>query len=180
MSRVRCLSCDAENDAVQSAGYCERCGKKLPPASLAHQRRDPALFERPTATAMPVERTPPQPASGWLFTAALVNLLGCGGVIVLGPLLLPRESIKADFIPDQLLVGVIVLLVFAGLGWWARRQPMPAAVSAILAYLALAGVEALATSGLALVALPVKIVILALLIQAVRVSRKPRRLVAEP
>jgi hypothetical protein len=178
MSRVRCLYCDAENDAVQSAGYCERCGKKLPPASLAHKRREPALHESPTVAATPVERAP-QPASAWLYTAGIVNLLGCGGLVVLGPLLVPREQLHADFIPNLLLVGVVVLLTFAGLGWWARRQPVLAAVAAIVVYLALVAADALATPGLALVGAPVKIVILALLIQALRVSRKPRRLASE-
>jgi hypothetical protein len=91
----------------------------------------------------------------------------------------PREQLHADFIPNLLLAGVVVLLVFAGLGWWARRQPVPATVAAIVVYLALAVADALAMPGLALVGAPVKIVILALLIQALRVSRKPRRLAGE-
>jgi hypothetical protein len=97
----------------------------------------------------------------------------------LGPLLVPREQLKADFIPDLLLVGVAVLLAFAGLGWWARRQPVTAAVVAVLAYVGLASVEMLLIPGLALLGIPVKVAILALLIQAIRVSRRPRRLAAE-
>ena len=174
MSRVRCLSCDTENDAVQSAGYCESCGKKLPPASLAHKRREPILHERPDVLVSPTERPPQQQASAWLLTAALVNLLGCGALIVLGPLLLWHKQVKADFIPNLLLIGVVVLLVFAGLAWWARRQPITALVTAGIVYLALSVVDALLAPGLALLGIPVKIVILALLVQAIRTSRKPR------
>src|SRR6185437_8506254 len=91
MSRVRCLYCDAPNDAVQSAGFCENCGKKLPPASLAHERHAPVLHERPHTLTPDLERTPRQQASAWLFTAALVNLVGCGALVVLGSLLVPRD-----------------------------------------------------------------------------------------
>jgi hypothetical protein len=175
MSRVRCLNCDVENDAVLSAGFCENCGKKLPPASLAHQRREPLRHGRENALSAPVEQ-PPQPASAWLFTAALVNLVGCGALVVVGPLLVPREQVKADFIPELLLIGVAVLGSFAGLAWWARWRPVPAVFTAIVAYLGLSGVGALLVPGLALLGLPVNIVILALLIQALRISRKPRRL----
>jgi hypothetical protein len=176
MSRVRCLSCDAENDAVQSAGFCENCGKKLPPASLAHKRREPILSERAGIIPSEIERTPSQQASAWLFTAALVNLVGCGALVVLGPLLVPRENLPAEFIPELLLVSVAVLLCFAGLGWWARSQPLPAVLVGIVVYLGLAVVDTLLIPGLALVGLPLKGIILALLFQALRVSRKPRRL----
>jgi hypothetical protein len=179
MSRVRCLYCDAENDAVASAGYCEGCGKKLPPASLANKRREPMLHDRPASLAPYPTAAPTPQASAWLFTAALVNLIGCGGLIVLGPLVLAREQLQADFIPELMLVGVAVLLALAALGWWARRQPTPAAASGLIVYLGLAVVEALLVPGLALLGLPVKIVIVALLIQALRISRKPRRFAAE-
>jgi hypothetical protein len=178
MSRVHCLSCDVENDAVQSAGFCENCGKKLPPAAQAHGRHDPLRHNRAGTMSSPMERTPPQPASAWLFTAAIVNLLGCGGSIVLGPLFLPREQVKAEFIPDLLMVGVAVLLAFAGLAWWARWRPVPALIAAGGVYLGLSIVDALLVPGLALLGLPVKIVVVVLLIQAVRISRKPRRLAA--
>jgi hypothetical protein len=179
MSRVRCLYCDSENDAVQSAGFCENCGKKLPPASLAHERHQPVLHERPQGVTPELERTPPPQASAWLFTAALINLVGCGALVVVGSLLVPREHLKAEFIPDLLMVSVVVLLTFGGLGWWARWQPLPAAATGIVVYLVLSVVDALLIPALALLGIPVKIVILALLIQAIRASRKPRRLASE-
>ena len=179
MSRVRCLYCDAENDAVASAGYCEGCGKKLPPASLANKRREPMLHERPGSLAPDPAAAPPQQASAWLFTAALVNLIGCGGLIVLGPLVVAREQLPADFIPDLTLVGVAVLLALAGLGWWARRQPVLAAAVGLIVYLGLAAVQVLLVPGLALLGLPVNVVLIALLIQAMRAGRRPRRFAAE-
>src|SRR6185437_5374809 len=145
---------------------------------LAHKRREAVVPDRASGLPPEIERTPRQQASAWLFTAAIVNLVGCGGLIVLGSLLVPRERLKADFIPDLLLVSVVVLLVFAALGWWARSQPVTAVLIAAIVYLALAIVDALMLPGLALLGLPVKIVIFGLLIQAIRVSRKPSRFVA--
>jgi hypothetical protein len=137
------------------------------------------LHERSDVFASDIERTPRRQASAWLFTAAVINLLGCGALIVLGPLLLWHKQVGADFIPDLLLIGVAVLLIFAGLAWWARRQPIPAVVTAGVVYLALSIVDVLLVPGLALLGIPVKIIVLALLIQAIRISRKPRSFVAE-
>ncbi|HTU16423.1 MAG TPA: hypothetical protein VMG10_00045 [Gemmataceae bacterium] len=177
MSRVRCLYCDVENDAVQSAGYCESCGKKLPPASLAHRRHEPVLHQGAGARPSEIERTAAESASAWLFTAAIVNLIGCGALVVLAPLLVPREHLKTEFIPELLLVSVAVLLIFGALGWWARGRPVPALIAAVIVYLGLSIVDALLAPGLVLLGLPVKIAIVVLLIQAFRVSRKPRRLI---
>lgn len=179
MSRVRCLYCDVENDAVQSAGFCESCGKKLPPASLAHGRHQPILHERTGARPPELERIPAQPATAWLFTAAIVNLVGCGGLVVLGPLVVPRQHLNTDFIPELLLVSVAVLAIFGGLAWWARSRPLPALLTAGSAYLGLSVVDAWLVPGLALPGLPVKIVILALLVYAFRLTRRPRRLAME-
>jgi hypothetical protein len=124
-----------------------------------------------------LERRPAPQASAWLFTAAIINLLGYGALIVLGPLLVSREQLKADFIPDLLLIGVMVLLVFAGLAWWARSQPVMAVAAGVVVYLGLSAVEVvLVPGGMTLLGLPVKIVVLALLIQALRASRKPGQL----
>jgi hypothetical protein len=124
------------------------------------------------------EHTARQQTSTWLFTAALVNLVGCGALVVLGSLLVPRQHLKAEFIPDLLMVSVVVLLAFGGLGWWARWQPLPASLLALVLYLGLSVLDALLIPALALLGVPVKLVILALLIQAIRTSRGPRRLAA--
>lgn len=178
MSQVRCLYCDTENDAVQTAGYCESCGKKLPPASLAHKRREPILYEPHAGPLPPAEHAASPQASALLFTAGILNLLGCGLLIVLAPLLVPREQLRADFIPEMLLAGVAVLLIFAVLGWWARRHPWAAALTGLIVYLGLVVLEVLTAPGLALRGAPVKIIVLVLLIQALRSSRRPDRLAA--
>jgi hypothetical protein len=170
MSRVKCLFCDAENDAVQTAGYCEGCGKKLPPAAQAHRRRLSGLYEAGTS-ASDLEQRPVTPASGWLFTAAILHLIGCGVLVVVGPLVVSRERLPAEFLPNLILVGAAVLLVLAGLGWAARYQPTLAAVVGLVAYAGLAFAGMAAAPGLAVLGLPVNVVILALLIHAIRTSR---------
>ncbi len=121
MSRVRCLYCDAENDAVQSAGYCEGCGKKLPPASLAHKRREPALHELAGTRMLDEERKTSSRTSRLLFTLAILQLLGAGALLILLPLM-RREPLPADFMPNLILYSGAVFVVLAALGWWARAK----------------------------------------------------------
>jgi hypothetical protein len=121
MSRVRCLYCDAENDAVQSAGYCETCGKKLPPASLAHKRREPARHD-PAGVAVPdEERRPRSQASGWLFTIAILQLIAAGLLLILAPFV-RREPLPADFIPNVILYNGVLFVVLIALGWLTRSK----------------------------------------------------------
>jgi hypothetical protein len=176
MSRVRCLYCDTENDAVQSAGFCESCGKKLPPASLAHKRREPTLREPAGGLPPEPERGLKQPASGLLFTAAVLHLVGCGALVVLGPLVVPQERLPADAIPHLILHSVAVVVALAGLGWWARYQPLAASALSLPVYVGLSVVEVTSAAALGLLGLPVNLLVATLLVYAVATSRKPRRL----
>jgi len=121
MSRVRCLYCDAENDAVQSAGYCEGCGKKLPPASLAHKRRAPALHDPAGVRAVDEKRRTNGRISHLLFTIAILQLLGAGALLLLLPVV-RREPLPAEFMPNLILYSGAGVVVLASLGWWARSR----------------------------------------------------------
>jgi hypothetical protein len=178
MSRVRCLYCDAENDAVQTAGFCEACGKKLPPASLAHKRREPTLRDPAGVLPPEPERGAKQPVAGLVLTAAVLHLIGSGAVVVLGPLVVPREHLPADAIPRLILFSVAVLAVFGGLGWWATRQPLAAAMASLIAYVGLAGAEATSAGALGLLGLPVNLLVLALLVYAAAAARRARHTAA--
>jgi hypothetical protein len=128
---VKCLYCDTENDARQTAGYCDNCGKKLPPAAgFSSGRRD---YESGT-TDRPEELSPARRrVSEALFTAAVLWLI-CGGLfLVLGPVLL--MTVPEMFAPVVMLTTVSGLVWYALLGWWARRQPRPAAIVALGAFL---------------------------------------------
>ncbi len=107
---VKCLYCDLENDARQTAGYCDNCGKKLPPTAGFSGRRDytEGTTDRPEELA-PTRRR----VSEALLTAAVLWL----------------------FVPLVMLTTVLGMAWYALLAWWARRQPRLAAIVALGAFL---------------------------------------------
>src|SRR5436190_16476597 len=82
--RVKCLSCDAENDALATGGFCDSCGKKLPASAMVRPRRTLG-GDTPDE---PGERSPLHPkskaVSEGLFAAAVVYLVAGGAFLVLG------------------------------------------------------------------------------------------------
>ncbi len=117
MSIVRCLYCDAVNDATTTAGYCEGCGHKLPPAALARRRR----VVTPGATGAAAEEDAPRASRGaanLLFSAAVLLVVAGGLLLILVPLLAPGHVTTA-FLPAVIGGSVLGMLLFAGLGWWA-------------------------------------------------------------
>jgi hypothetical protein len=169
MAIVRCLSCDAENDAVATAGYCERCGRKLPQAAWARTPRGIVVGSAVGPAEEEVPR-PGQATANLLFGVAALQLVGGGLLLVLGPLV-SREKVTTDFLPGVIAFSVVLLGLFAGLGWWALRQPRPAALTGLVLYVLLAAADVVLFPALALPGLPVKVVLLALLVQAVRTAR---------
>jgi hypothetical protein len=121
MSIVRCLYCDAVNDAATTAGYCESCGHKLPPASLARRRR---IFSPDTPGGAAGEDAPRtgRGTANLFFSAAILVVVAGGLLLVLGPLLAP-EPVTTAFLPAVIGVSVLGMLLFAGLGWWALHTP---------------------------------------------------------
>jgi hypothetical protein len=169
MVLVKCLHCDADNDPRQTSGYCESCGKKLPPASAFRSRRSgeaATLGETIQEIVQPRRRT-----AEALFTAGVLWLI-CGGLfLVLGPVFLP--SVPPLFAPVVMSFAVLGLAWYGALGLWARTQPRPAAVTALTAFV-LGWVGHLAvdphTALLTLVYTPV----LGVLVKALVVSRHDR------
>jgi hypothetical protein len=168
MTIVRCLYCDAENDALTTGGYCDGCGHKLPPASLARRRR---LFSA-AGSDEAVEEERPRPArqaANLLFSVAVLQVVAGGLLLIVGPLVVPGK-VTADFLPRVIGGSVLVMLLFAGLGWWALHQPFPASVAGIVLLLPLALLAAVLPPSLALCGLPFLALFGVLLVLAVRTA----------
>jgi hypothetical protein len=169
MVLVKCLHCDADNDPRQTSGYCESCGKKLPPASgfrSRHSGEAATLAETIREIVQPRRRT-----AEALFTAAVLWLI-CGGLfLVLGPVF--RPSVEPLFAPVVMLTTVLGLAWYGALGLWARVQPRAAALTALVLFV-LGWLGHLVvhpqTALLTLVYTPV----LGLLVKAIVVSRHDR------
>jgi hypothetical protein len=177
MSRVRCLYCKQENDALQTAGYCEGCGKKLPPASLARSRGEGRARELP-GLPPEAERRVGQHPSGLLLTAAVLQLVAGGLLLIVGPLLVPPQRMPENFLPAIITGSAVQLFVYAVLGWWASRRPLPAALGGLVLWILVTLLDLAASPALTAWGMPIKLVILAVLVQAVRLARKQGRPVA--
>jgi hypothetical protein len=130
MLSVKCLHCDADNDPRQTGGYCDSCGKKLPPASGFRSRRS----ERPDSIEETLSESvrPRRQTAEAIVTAAVLALVGGGMFLVLGPVFLSR--VPEEFAPAIMLLTVLGMVWNGMLGVWARVQPQPAAITALVSF----------------------------------------------
>jgi hypothetical protein len=127
--RVKCYYCDVENDALETSGYCDNCGKKLPNCAMVHTRKEMTLRSGGDEMAAPAVRSRVADA---LFATAVVQL-ACGGLfLVLGPALL--SPVPTTFLTTVVGWAVAPTLAFALLGLWARSQPRPAVLLTLVLY----------------------------------------------
>jgi hypothetical protein len=170
MVLVKCLYCDADNDPVATSGYCDGCGRKLPPAAEFRGRRHGRHGAGDVDEPVPGLR---HRAAEALLTAAVVQLVAGGLFLVVGPVLM--EKVPDHFLPNVLLFTVPPMLLFAGLSWWARRQPGAATASALGLYLVVAVALFLLAPTMARAWLPVSGVLVAVLAWALWVGSRPGR-----
>lgn len=127
--RVTCYYCDVENDALETSGYCENCGKKLPNCAMVHTRKEMALHTSGDEVTAPAVRSRVADA---LFTTAVVQL-ACGGLfLVIGPALL--SPVPSTFLTTAVTWTVCPTLTLGLLGLWAKSQPRPAVLLALTLY----------------------------------------------
>jgi hypothetical protein len=123
---VKCLYCDAVNDATVTGSYCENCGKKLPPAATLRPRRtlggDVSIEDEPA----PRQKSLTGEA---LVVAAVVYLVAGGLFLILGPMFF--DKVPERFAPDVLSWTVLPTLALGALAWLARTQAQAAALGAL-------------------------------------------------
>jgi hypothetical protein len=107
---TKCVHCGADSDPAAFAGYCAACGK------LQADARPPAdtPAERGKASVEAARRRAREMASQTLFAVAGLYVL----IAVVATMIAPRSIV--ELLP---IVGV-----YAGLGWWAKRKPIPASL----------------------------------------------------
>jgi hypothetical protein len=170
--KVKCLYCDAENDPVATSGYCDSCGKKLPPASAF--RHGPHSYGT-TDTEPEYAPSPARRTSEALLTIAVLHLIAGGLLLVLGPVFL--AGVK-DYLPSLILMALPSGVALLGLAWVARRAPRAAALAALAVYLVWSGCGFLVNVPLAARWMFINLIVLALLLWPVRIAwvgREARR-----
>jgi hypothetical protein len=167
MVSVKCLYCDADNDPIATSGYCDKCGKKLPPAAAFRSRRHGAVgsTDEPAAEPGPRQRT----AEALLAVTAL-QLIGGGLFLVLAPVFLTK--VPPNFMPLVLLLTLPAGAVLGVLTWLARRQTTAAALGGVLFYFVwTVGMGVVVWPDLGATWLPYNLIVLASLFWPVWVSR---------
>jgi hypothetical protein len=173
---VKCMYCDADNDAVSTGGYCESCGKKLPSSALMKPRRTlggdaPETPGRPYSEPLPPRN---RSVSEGLFATAIVHLFAGGLFLILGGYLYSPEPPK-DFAPNVLSWAILPTLLIAALGVLARWIPMPAVLLALGLGLAWVAATFLISAPLAGGWLLVDVVLFAMLLWAVWRGLRPEK-----
>ncbi len=173
MVTVKCLSCDADNDPLATGGYCDACGKRLPPAASFRSRRGPGgtnVAEKPGSESLPGQR---YRASEALFIIAALQLVAGGLFLVLGPMLfeqLPQSYRPNDYLPGLMTLAVPPVMVFGALGMLARYLPLVASGLALAFQVVWTAIGFAFGVAMALVWLPASLIVVGLLVWPLIVS----------
>ncbi len=165
---VKCLYCDAVNDATTTGSYCENCGKKLPPAATLRPRR--TLGGDVSIEDEPAPRQRSATAEG-LLVATVVYLVAGGLFLILGPMFF--DKVPERFAPDVLSWTVLPTLALGALAWLARSHPQAAGLGALGLGAVWVALTFLLNAKLALGWIAVDVVLTVFLLWAVWLSLRP-------
>jgi hypothetical protein len=173
MVTVKCLYCDADNDPLATGGYCDACGKRLPPAAQFRSRRGPGGSLVGDQKDEEVAASPRSRSSEALFTIAALQLIAGGLFLVLAPVV--ATKLPDDFFPRLMLLAIPPVVLLGALGWAARFWPAGASIAAMAAYFVWTVLGFVFGVAMALVWLPGSLIVLALLLWPLIVSNSLAR-----
>ncbi len=204
MARVQCVQCGMENDPLAAAGYCEGCGKKLPPERSSSsvrvpgdegyqapdlrnrdrdERRPPRLsyhddldVSKGADEVAQAEQAARKNASGTLFAIAVLQLV-CNSIVLLAaPGMLGGGPVGPAELAGAFVFVVAITAVFAGLGAWALYVPLPASVVGLICYVGLVLLDVAFAPEQIGKGIILKIVFIVALVQAIVAANKARQL----
>jgi len=179
-SNSACPHCGATNSG--SSSFCQACGKALPSAA----RSGPRLV---TAADMPASSAARQlvgeelqkhlkKAKGALLAVAILQTIV--GLFIFAAVRASASNGGNNVISP--VVAMIVLgigVVYFGLYAWARRNPLPAAIVGLTLYITIHAVDAIADPSALARGIILKIIIVAMLVQAIQAGIKYKRLMPQ-
>jgi hypothetical protein len=171
MTAVQCLHCKASNDPIETAGYCEECGRKLPVNDLGRDAfafRDESYRPARRGDSPEMARAKTR-ASNTLFVIAVLQVLS--GLLMF-VLLSGHGGVDGEVMVLALGEVLVYTVVFALLGWWARYMPLPASLIGLVIYVLASLVQLAAAPDLIGKGIIIKVAICAALISAVVASAK--------
>lgn len=140
---VSCPHCGAANP--YGAAFCESCGKALPPPVQAGPRVLYGNQAAVTGAGLHVQteelRTQTKKASQALLLVAVLTTLG-GVLIAFLVFGMPQRPGQVMIIsPADAVINLVVAAIFWGLFFWARKNPLPAAIVGLVLYVTLTVVQ---------------------------------------
>ena len=179
-STVNCPHCSAGNQS--GSKFCESCGKALPEAAPSGPTVVNPYTAASTTAGQSVQagelRKRAGSAVGALLAVAILQSIS--GVIFF---VKEKRAIQAGITEAQIVLAIVVglILVFFGLAFWARSNPLPAAIIGLILYLTLNLLLAIQyilaeKPGLIAQGIIVKVIIIVVLIKAIQAGAQHRNL----
>ncbi len=137
---ISCPHCSAAN--VAGSQFCESCGKALPSVFSGGPRVVDGSGFASTAAGQKLQSDElskqARKASGALLTVAIIQTVMCGIVVMIA-----NSNKRLDFLMQNgAFLGIAGAAgIFWGLYFWARRQPLPAAIVGLVLYVTLVAVN---------------------------------------
>lgn len=178
MATISCPHCQAEN--VAPAAFCEKCGKALPntadtaPQVISGDAVATTELGKDVQAQQLHKRS--RQASTALFAVAILQTLGG---IVLYFLFRDEPGVDVGVAKTLLVVNLILAVIYAALGIWARSSPLPAAIVGLVLFLTVIIIGAVAEPISLVQGIIVKIIVILVLIRAIQAGVKHRQLTSQ-
>lgn len=197
MQSIVCPHCGAAN--VAGSAFCESCGKALPAATPTTPRVVTGKEFATTGAGVKLQadelKKTASKAANALLTVAILQLV-FGGILV--AVLYGASRVAGRMPPAVIMVFVIVFgvaVIFFGLYFWARVNPLPAAIVGLVIYVTLWVLDIVMSAAAIANAPPgsrqpgagagpfngiiIRIIIIAILVRAIQAGSRHRKLLQQ-
>ena len=175
IGQITCPHCGAANPSTGT--FCESCGKALPSAVSSSPRvtSSAAGFAGTDAgrslQGAELEKQAKKAAGALLAVAVIQSVFGAIVVFALMPNNVPAQT------RNIVMVSVFgIAAVFFALYFWARKQPLPASIVGLVVFVTLHVLDAIADPAALLRGIIMKVIIIAILVNAIQAGVKYRQL----
>jgi hypothetical protein len=173
MAQMSCPHCGVLN--ADAGAFCESCGKALPATEPEAPRivSGVKLASTPLGRRLQVDDIRKQArntARALLLVAILQAIVGTFLILMMQE----QGRVRNLALPLIMIYGIAA--VFLGLYFWARRQPLPAAIAGLAIFVTLHVVEGLIDPNAIAQGLLLKIIVVAVLARGISAGPKYRQL----
>jgi hypothetical protein len=178
MSPVQCPHCQAENE--DGAAFCSECGKALPGATPTTPTvvTGDQVASTEVGQSIQAEQLQKQ-ARGASAALIVVGVLMVAGAAFLYARFSGEAGVDAGALRTLLITNLVLAAIYVGLGLWARRNPLPAAIVGLVLFVTMIAVGAILDPTSIAQGIIVKVVVVVALAKAIHAGVKYRQLKAQ-